>query len=679
MVRQRKSKRQVIRDEKRSRRLQKALADPESRASKRQKWKEDEARDLEAGFLPFGSNAVDNGNGEGNAQPEREFFGMLTDEEQEEFRRIDEELEQIQVPSDEFPSEEHRQIYIDKVMQQTTGKALKLASSQSCSRLMERLILLSTTRHKKALFAEFTSHFLSLVTHRFASHCCEKLFLESAPVVTEEFLGLEAADGVNKAAEATEADQPMEQLFLLMLDELEGHLPSLLTDRFASHTLRVLLVVLSGRPLDAVANKSLLRSKKKEDVTVNGAHTRASDLRAAPRPVPESFTLATRKIIADSTYALDPTALRVLAQHPTGNPVLQLLLELDMTLRGTDGKRKEKYEETLLSKLLPDAPASLEDPKSQASQLVSGLLYDPVGSRLLETLITHCPGRIFKGIYGNIMGPKIQGLLRNEIASYPAIKALNRLSKEDLAEAVKQSLPLVPSLLERGRYNVLQALFERCEAREAQESTKQLMEALADALPQGLESLVPIICFASRRGEPGKNGTEERTLQGDEKNQAAAISHGCSLAVAMLKLPGAPSEAVQASLMGLSSGEMLTLATTSNSTASLLIAALTTTQPKNKAFHKLVVAALMNDLLVLAESPPGHRVLNRVAVMPCKGDGSLPFHNKEGIMTRLGGLEEQVKQSWTGRDVWRTWKGDLWKWKRYEWTRWIKDGVLATP
>ena len=44
----------------------------------------------------------------------------------------------------------------------------------------------------------------------------------------------------------------MEQLFLLMLDELEGYMSFLLTDRFASHTMRVALVVLSGRPMGAV-------------------------------------------------------------------------------------------------------------------------------------------------------------------------------------------------------------------------------------------------------------------------------------------------------------------------------------------------------------------------------------------------------------------------------------------
>ena len=134
---------------------------------------------------PYHDDGYDGGaeqmqyNGSGGvpaAEPEREFFGMLTDEEQEYFRSADEKLE-----SNDFESDEDRGYFLQSVYTEAVGKELKLASSQSCSRLMERLILLSNTRQKKRLFEAFADHFVSLVTHRFASHCCEKLFIQSAP------------------------------------------------------------------------------------------------------------------------------------------------------------------------------------------------------------------------------------------------------------------------------------------------------------------------------------------------------------------------------------------------------------------------------------------------------------------------------------------------------------------
>ncbi|MCQ8811880.1 hypothetical protein NQU36_28560, partial [Escherichia coli] len=48
----------------------------------------------------------------------------------------------------------------------------------------------------------------------------------------------------------------MENLFLYTLNELEGQKTSLLTDRFASHTLRVLVVILAGRPIEVTSQPS---------------------------------------------------------------------------------------------------------------------------------------------------------------------------------------------------------------------------------------------------------------------------------------------------------------------------------------------------------------------------------------------------------------------------------------
>ena len=91
--------------------------------------------------------------------------------------------------------------------------------------------------------------FLHLVQHRFASHCCEALFIQAAPVVTSEL----AKPPV--AADPNDEYVSMENLFLFTLAELEGYLGYLMTDRFASHVLRVLLVILAGLPLDKMYSK----------------------------------------------------------------------------------------------------------------------------------------------------------------------------------------------------------------------------------------------------------------------------------------------------------------------------------------------------------------------------------------------------------------------------------------
>ncbi|KAL2117503.1 hypothetical protein VTJ04DRAFT_7163 [Mycothermus thermophilus] len=688
MAKNRKSKRQLVRDEKRARKRGRELAEQEERSSKRQR------RDAEA--KQNDNNPDDNElftldtDGDPSlvaGQFQQEFFGMLDDKEQEYFRHADEMLE-----LNDFPTPEDRSLFLNNVYREARGKELKLASSQSCSRLMERLILLSTARQKKRLFAAFAGHFMSLITHRFASHCCEKLFLLSAPVVTEELSGkVEEADPEEEEEESPEVVESlktsMEDLFLMTLDELEAHLSFLLSHRYGSHALRVLLVVLSGRPLNQAGTKSLLQGKGKEHVTVEGASL-ASVLGSEPRPVPSSFSMAISKIITDSTAHLDSTALRVLAKHPTGNPTLQLLLELELD-KAAETKKAAKNEgdeqagisgPTLLERLVPDAPGSFADEKSAASEFVNSMTYDPVGSRLLETLITKCPGKVFKGLHSHIFGPRIQSFLRNDIASYPAIRVLNRLSKADLTAAVVKTLPEIKSLVQKGRLNVVKAFFERCHVRGLGAEIQVLLQTLTGACGTNWKHIVPKLCLLD---EKESKESKDEGFQPDAKNKSALISHGSQIVTTLLEIPGPPSKAIQTSLNALSPDQLLHLATSSAPTAAIISRALSV-PAQVPHFHKLLVAALLPNIVEIAISPHGSGIVNAIIEIPSRASenekdengGSppvVPFHQKENIMAQLERSEKELRDTWLGRNVWRSWRGDMWRSRRHDWVRWAKE------
>lgn len=684
MARDKKSKRQLIRDEKKAKKRQRELENDETKQERKRQRVEAADGDggVDAPFDDGGYNGVAEqiqhmgDGGVPSAEPEREFFGMLADEEQEYFRSADEKLE-----TNDFESDEDREYFLQSVYTEAMGKELKLASSQSCSRLMERLILLSNTRQKKRLFEAFADHFVSLVTHRFASHCCEKLFIQSAPVVTRELSGAveeeqheeDQGEGEQKGTQAS-----MESLFLFTLDELEAHLSYLLSDRFGSHALRVLLVVLSGRPLDQVSTKSLLQSKRKEHISVQGGRGERDEMNGQNRVVPESFTMATQMILESTTASMDPTALRVLATHPTGNPVLQLLVDLDISLNGKD---KEKRDRLLLLKLLPGAPDSLSDNSTPASDFVNSMMYDPIGSRLLETIVTHAPAKIFKALNANFFSPRIHTYLRNDIACYPAIKALNRMSGDDVAMSAQKMVPEIPKVIAAKRYNVLKALFERCKVRQATEEIEALLAAVCTAYGSldGL-NLIPKLCGlddepASKDDDPAKKF--QPSLQTD-KQKAATLSHGCQLAAALLNIPGAPARVVQKSMLSLSTAQLVHLAT--STTPSMIVIKTALSSPAEVPnFHKALVTKLVPSVMELAHSQIGHNVVNEVVGIPSKAAGPdaqagvVPFHLKERIMSTLGAGEKGLRDSWTGRSVWRTWKGDQWKFRRSDWVRFVKE------
>jgi nucleolar protein 9 len=82
--------------------------------------------------------------------PDLPFYGMLDEDDQEYFKRADSMLELNQ-----FANAEERTLFLASVYKEAKGKELRIANSQSCSRLLERLICISTPSQLKALFQKF--------------------------------------------------------------------------------------------------------------------------------------------------------------------------------------------------------------------------------------------------------------------------------------------------------------------------------------------------------------------------------------------------------------------------------------------------------------------------------------------------------------------------------------------
>jgi nucleolar protein 9 len=601
---------------------------------------------------------------------ERPFFGLLSDEEQEYFRRADELLE-----LNDFPSAEERSLFLANVYKEAEGKELKIANSQSCSRLMERLILLSMPDQKKKLFEKFSGHFLHLVQHRFASHCCETLFIESAPIVTQELTG-DLSQGKEEGQDDSNGGGvyvSMENLFLYTLNELEGHMGFLLTDRFASHALRVLLVVLSGQPLAKSSTKSLLQSKRKEKIGITGLEASTAGLSLDKRAVPESFQFAISKIISDTVAGLDTSFVHVLVTHPTGNPTMQLLLELELTLQT---KQKDSPDTpSIIQKLLPD---DISAPESKSASFINGLIYEPIGSRLLETIVTFAPGKLFKQIYRTTFKERIGSLARNETASFVVIKVLERLSKADLEEAVTSIIPQIPGLIERSRTNVIKTLLDRCNTRAATESIVLLTTTVAESYGSDASTLL----LKMTKFNPQTDATE---VSGKKPTHTdPSTLHGSLLAQTMLCIPGPPTTLLQDSILALPAPTLLPLACTT--TTSHILQSALTPSPSNLPFRRKLInkflpstssaenAEAPNPILTLALDKSGSHVLDALYV----GTTGLMML-KERICSTLLEHEAQLREDFVGRVVLRNWMVELFGRRRSEWVRRVRESEDRTP
>lgn len=569
------------------------------------------------------------------------FYGLLDEEEQEYFKRADSMLELNQ-----FADPEERHLFLANVYKEAGGKELKIANSQSCSRLMERLILLSTPDQLKKLFQKFSGHFLHLVQHRFASHCCEALFLQAAPIVNQELTA--PLDDGKQNPENGDVYVSMENLFLYTLNELESNLGYLMSDQFASHPLRILLVVLSGMPLTAVTSSSVLQSKKKENVSIPGGKPTPTEEKIEARMVPDSFHAALQKMMAGAVAGLDTTYLRALATHPIANPVLQILLELELT---RSGKQSAKDSRSLFRKLVPDDTLVKG---TESASFINNLVYDTIGSRLLEVIIINAPGKTFKAMYKSLFKDKIGTFAKNEVAAFVVIKIIERLNKEDLVTALEEICPQIDTLIKRSRTSVIKTLIERCRVRQLDVSL--ISTGLKQAYGEGpSERLFEMLRLSTG---PTEGMAEDRRKQLDSKDSAKA--HGSLLAQCMLAAPDPLRELICDGLLAVETPLLITIA--KDRTASRVLQTALVCPEQVPKFRRLLIPRFYDHIENLAVDLVASHVVDSF----WEATNGLAFI-RERIANELAQHESALRASISGRAVWRNWKMDIYRTKRREW------------
>ncbi|PWY69767.1 ARM repeat-containing protein [Aspergillus heteromorphus CBS 117.55] len=579
------------------------------------------------------------------------FYGLLDPEEQEYFSRANEVLELNQ-----FGDAEERSVFIESVYKEADGKELKIACSQSCSRLMEKMISMSDMRQIRRLFNKFIGHFLHLVQHRFASHCCETLFINAAPGLMEKAPKPKKNKNEDEDEEDPEPELSLTEMFMAVIQELEGNWGYLLTERFASHTIRVLLLVLAGEPVDLSLTESIVASRKKE------RHGLATDTQeenpvAKKRSVPESFEATLKKIMQDMVSGIDDTYLRALATHPVGNPVLQVLLYLELS---HFGKSSAKDSKSVLRRLVPNDEF---EEGTESTIFVRGLLYDPVGSRLLETIVRYMPGKPFKGLYKNFMRDQLRSLSRNITAGYVVLRVLERLGKDDLENAVELLVPQIPNLIERSRVIVPKTLIERCITRGV--NTAPIARALESSYDSDPAKRLSQMLWLEGAPQEDAEGEQKPNEFGSDSNanpkpNTGAKLHSSLFVQTMLTAPGPVSGLVYSSLLAQSSESLVELA--KDSTTSHVLQKALTLPTSTLQFRRQFAVRFTGQLTDLALDSSGSHLVD--ALWPATKD---LFFVKERMAQELAQNEMALRDSFVGRAVWRNWAMDLYKRRRGEW------------
>ncbi|KAK9768120.1 Nucleolar protein 9 [Basidiobolus ranarum] len=383
----------------------------------------------------------------------RAHYGRLDPDIQQYFKGVESKLE-----NDGFENDEERDLFLENVYAEVDNKELQLTTDHSCSLILEKLFKISNEFQLRVFFSKLPGKFIECFVHRFASHVCQTLLCLAAGVMEQELKGEIVTKKEVKEGEEETPLPSMESMFLDMCKELQPHWNSLIADPYASHIIRVILIILSGEAQESEGGgKTTVRSKK--SVKYNEDHNSiASKALTKPRQVPPSFTVMLDEVTNLIITGMSDVVVRSLAVHAVASPVLQLLLVLQ-------SKKDESLNDDLIDKLLMGISSKQDevDDIGRRDNFVDTLIKDQVGSHLFEKILQVASASLFHLIYTTYFRGRLANLCQHPIANFVVQHLLtNAKNAGQLEVMMSEIVPDFTGFLRRGRSGVIRSAIDAC-------------------------------------------------------------------------------------------------------------------------------------------------------------------------------------------------------------------------
>lgn len=298
--------------------------------------------------------------------------------------------------------------------------------------------------------------------------------------------GIIASPPVSSLSEEDASTLPtMTEIILSILTELLPSLPTLLYDPFGSHTLRVLLLLVSGQAPTAEGQSGTERSKKSlkfrkgqgamksflapEEDASNGKG-KEKEVPSARRAVPPSFAKALENMWRSLNTIDDDGPLgegiRRAAMDDVAGPAVRIMIEMEASAPG--GWLKGGWADRVLCGLVEEVkdPSSSTETRSELrEEYLAGLLRHPASSPTFETLLTRGEPDVFSALWKSFFVGKLHRLAGNAVANFVVAVGIARLNQEELEETVKEVIKIGTERrgewIDNSRTGVLRSLLER--------------------------------------------------------------------------------------------------------------------------------------------------------------------------------------------------------------------------
>lgn len=594
---------------------------------------------------------------EQNSDPQM-FFGILDREELEYFKQAESTL-----AIDAFESPEEKKQFVTSIIDEFQGKEFKLVTSQITSKLMERVILECNDVQLKSIFKAFNGIFYNLSCHKYASHVLETLFVRSTALVEKELLtpSFDKEESDAEDTEKTEVFGTMENMFLFMLNELKPHLKTMVNHQYASHALRLLILILSSKTLpNTTKTNSTLRSKRSK-IARKMIDIKDSEDFDKLYQTPESFKLELREIVgvlyadfsagAKSRSDISPTLITKFREYcvdKVASPVIQLIIQVEGIF-----DRDRSFWRLVFN--------TSEEKDSKEESFVEYLLSDPVGSHFLQNVIGYARTKYVERLYHLYMQDRILKLAkRDSTAAYVVHALLKTLKKKEVKEILDAIVPELTILLNSNidfgtsiinasvaednylREEVITQLIAKYYPRES--SSKNILESCLLLSSSTLGNTRDDWPTAEERR---RSIFLEKLIDYDDKFLIVTIE-------SMLALP-------QERLL-----QMCYHGVFSHVVEQVL-------QPKrvDTIKRKLLLNVFCKDVINMSCNAYGSHIMDKLWNFSAK----LTLY-KERIAGTMAEESEKVKNSTYGRQVWKNWSMELYVRKRWDWKRIVKEQEL---
>ncbi|KAJ2731384.1 Nucleolar protein 9 [Coemansia sp. BCRC 34962] len=367
-----------------------------------------------------------------------------------------------------FGSAEDRDIFISNIYSEMKNFELQLTTDHEASRILEKLFWISNDYQIKRYFSLTRDDTIRLVVHRFSSHTIQTLLLLSAVALEREMRG-EVCDFADTGDDEVGGPQAVrtalptfEELILGLARTLTAQWSYLMANEYASHILRVLLLVLAGSPIEDQSNpKSSIKSKRSvkymEDRNPQPTHHRSL---ANKRVVPSSFGPALTELLQTVSNDMSDLAARGFTSTTIGGTVLQSMLELQAE------RASIEYPGSLLDKCLMgliSAKDGSDASNARRDAYIKMMIEDVAGSHFLQLVMKLCSSELLQKFYDSYFRSNLKALAFHPISNF-VVQSLfsNARSERQLKSMIEGVAPMVGDLLFKNRPGVVRALVDSC-------------------------------------------------------------------------------------------------------------------------------------------------------------------------------------------------------------------------